>query len=78
MNLFLFRYVFRKTDQSSKVKKFLVLDQFLSDTEYDLKKYSNYISNLKTIMVYRDPRDVYMTAKNLNIPWIPVIRFICL
>ena len=61
-----------KLIRAQKVKKFLVLDQFLSDTEYDLKKYSNYISNLKTIMVYRDPRDVYMTAKNLNIPWIPV------
>ncbi len=52
-------------------EKYLVLDQILSDNECGVEHYKRYIDNLKLIAVYRDPRDVYATAIELNIGWIP-------
>jgi hypothetical protein len=49
----------------------LVLDQFVGDVEFDVKKYRDYIPNLKMIIVYRDPRDVYTFANHDDIGWIP-------
>lgn len=54
----------------SKGKKCLVLDQFFSDVEFNIEKNKEYIPNLKTIVVYRDPRDVYTFAKKNNVEWI--------
>lgn len=53
---------------SSKV---LVMDQLSSDGEADFEKKASIIPNLKIIMVYRDPRDVYCTAKIKGVEWIP-------
>lgn len=49
----------------------LVLDQFVGDHEYDFGRYKDYVPNLKPIIVYRDPRDVYVFAKAHGIFWIP-------
>lgn len=51
-------------------KECLVLDQFFTDFEFNTKRNKEYIPNLKTIVVYRDPRDVYAFAKNINVEWI--------
>ena len=59
---------FFKTIES---KKYLVLDQALSDNECDIEHYKEYIDNLKLIAVYRDPRDLYATAVSKNVTWIP-------
>jgi hypothetical protein len=62
-----------------KSDELLVLDQFNSDNEFDYSKYYDYIPNLKPIFVYRDPRDVYVFAKENDVCWIPnssVDRFI--
>lgn len=50
---------------------FLVFDQLLSDGDLDAKKNNDYISNVKSIIVYRDPRDIYAFAKKTDMPWIP-------
>lgn len=53
-------------------KEYLVLDQFMSDDEADLERMVKYLGKkAKCIAVYRDPRDVYATALQLNVPWIP-------
>ncbi len=49
----------------------LVLDQFVSDVEFEIKRYVEYVPNLKLITVYRDPRDVYVYAIKDNVEWIP-------
>ena len=51
--------------------RILVLDQALSDGSADMEKYIDYFGELKLIAVYRDPRDVYVTARTLGISWIP-------
>lgn len=53
-----------------KKSDILVLDQFVGDREYDLPRYLEYVPNLKPIVVYRDPRDVYVFAKKYNIVWL--------
>lgn len=57
--------------QATSDKSVLVLDQIVNDFEFDIERYKDYLPNLKIIMVYRDPRDVYTFAKNSNIGWIP-------
>lgn len=52
-------------------KKYLALDQALSDNECDIEHYKKYIDNLKVIAVYRDPRDVFATTIQRNVQWIP-------
>ena len=54
-----------------KSNHLLVLDQFFSDNEYDIERNIKYIPNLKTIFVQRDPRDVFVFAKENDIEWIP-------
>ena len=43
----------------------------MSDYEFDYERYLQYVPNLKLIVVYRDPRDVYAFAKMKDIEWIP-------
>ena len=50
--------------------EYLCLDQLCSDGNYDTQHYYSYIPNLKIILVYRDPRDVYSFAIKRDIPWI--------
>ncbi len=52
-------------------KEVIVLDQFFSDMNFDLSHYCSYIDNLRYIVVYRDPRDVYTFAVIKNVEWIP-------
>lgn len=53
-------------------KAILVLDQFFSDGEHDkFDRNYEYCPNLKTINVWRDPRDIFAEAKRLNVEWIP-------
>lgn len=63
--------IFAVIKHSSKEKSFLVLDQLTNDFEFDVQRYLDYIPNLKIIMVYRDPRDVYTFAKKADVAWIP-------
>ena len=55
------------TNKKSKI----VLDQFYTDFNFRKDVYESYTPNLKNIVVYRDPRDVYTYAKLKNIDWIP-------
>lgn len=48
---------------STKDNSVIILDQLLSDFEFDYSNYANYIPGVKIILVYRDPRDVYAYAK---------------
>ena len=54
-----------------KGNKLLVVDQLFSDFEFDMQKNLQYIPNLKTIVVIRDIRDIYVFAKTNNVEWIP-------
>lgn len=49
---------------------YLVFDQLLSDCEINAEKNNDYIKNVKTIIVYRDPRDIYAFAKKTDMAWI--------
>lgn len=51
-------------------RKFLVCDQLLSDGDLNIKRNIEYIPNLKTIIVIRDPRDTYCWAVKKNVEWI--------
>lgn len=57
--------------KSNSEASILVLDQFVNDWELDMKRYLEYIPNLRLITVHRDPRDVYAYAKKENVEWIP-------
>ena len=63
--------IFAVIRQATGGKPILVLDQIVNDWEFETKRYSEYIPNLKIIAVYRDPRDVYTFAKLANVQWIP-------
>lgn len=56
---------------SESDKKYLVADQICGDDQRDLDFYRNYFPNIKSIFVYRDPRDVFYDAKHFNVAWIP-------
>jgi len=49
----------------------LVLDQLFTDFEFDNSRNLEYIPNLKTIVVYRDPRDVFAFANKEKVSWLP-------
>ena len=50
--------------------QYMALDQLCSDCNFNNNHYLKYVPNLKTIIVYRDPRDVYSYAISKNVPWI--------
>lgn len=59
-------------------KEYLILDAVLAEGSPDFSRKKDYIKNLKGIMVYRDPRDQYVTAHHVTVPssdfinpWIP-------
>lgn len=56
---------------SKKMGGVIVLDQLFSDMEFDLEQDKQYIPNLKTIVVYRDPRDIFYFARKDKVEWIP-------
>ena len=53
-----------------KNSDFLVFDHIFGDGEMDAAKNEKYINGCKTIIVYRDPRDVYAFAKKTDMAWI--------
>ena len=62
-----------------KGKSILLMDHLFTDMELDSKRDKEYVSNMKTILVTRDPRDVYETAKLKKFEWIPyddVVSFV--
>lgn len=64
------RYVARVLGIISSAQ-YLVLDQATSDGNADMEKYTAYLGAHKLIAVYRDPRDVYATARIHSVKWIP-------
>ena len=52
-------------------KEVLLMDHLFTDMELDSKRDKEYMPNMKTIIVTRDPRDVYETAKLKKFDWIP-------
>lgn len=50
---------------------FLVADQLFADLENNIERNLEYIPSLKTISVFRDPRDVFEYATSHKIQWIP-------
>ncbi len=59
--------IFNRINNGSK---YLIADQLFSDTDLDICRNSRYVKNLKSIVVVRDPRDIYAWAKMRNIEWI--------
>ena len=51
--------LFREANLNNK--EFIVLDQLVPST--NIERYQNYFYNLKTIIVDRDPRDIYILEK---------------
>lgn len=54
-----------------KETEHIALDQFFCDLEFDMERYLEYLPNIKVIVVYRDPRDIYAFSKMRNVEWIP-------
>lgn len=52
-------------------KRYLVLDQLVSDGTSDIKKYQDYLGDVKVISVRRDPRDILAFERRANEGWIP-------
>lgn len=52
-------------------KEYLIADQICGDDQRDMCFYRNYFPNIKSIFVFRDPRDVFFDAKRFNVAWIP-------
>ena len=55
---------------NDECKDILVMDQLLCDQEFDMVKYKEYLPDCKSVVVYRDPRDVYAFAVEHNVEWI--------
>ena len=56
----------------SKSKRILVLDGLFGDGNYnDYERNYEYCPNLKTIYVWRDPRDIFEEAKWFGAEWLP-------
>lgn len=51
-------------------KSVLVADQMCCDLEFDIDRDSQYFNNLRTIVVHRDPRDIYCYAIEKDVKWI--------
>lgn len=49
----------------------LVLDQLATSTMMDMNYSHKFIPNMKSIVVWRDPRDIYTIAKRQDIQWLP-------
>ena len=54
---------------ADKETRILACDQLFSDGENNMLRNREYVPNLKTIFVVRDPRDTYVWAVERNIEW---------
>lgn len=52
-------------------KRLVVCDQLLSGLSQDKDRFEAYIPNIKTIICFRDPRDIYTFAVKNGIDWLP-------
>lgn len=59
--------IFNRINNGSRI---IVADQLFSDTDLNIRRNMLYIQNLKTIIVVRDPRDIYAWAILRDIEWI--------
>lgn len=50
--------------------KYLVLDQLVVANTSDASYARNFLPNMKNIFVWRDPRDIYVIAKELDLIWL--------
>lgn len=50
---------------------FLMLDQLFAGCKGDTERFRKYVPNLRQIISYRDPRDVYCIAQRLDLQWMP-------
>lgn len=50
---------------------YFVADQLFSDFEFDTDRNKQYLPNIKTIFVPRDPRDLYAWTNYKKVEWIP-------
>lgn len=51
--------------------KYLVLDQLYLSTKMGIEYGRNFLPNMKNIVVWRDPRDIYTIALRQDIQWLP-------
>ena len=49
----------------------LILDQLFAACKIETEHFRKYVPNLKQIMVYRDPRDIYCICQRLDLSWMP-------
>ena len=52
-------------------KKYLVLDQVISTPAIGVNYCRNFIPNMKNVVVWRDPRDIYTIVVRQDIHWFP-------
>ena len=52
-------------------EEYFVGDQMLTDEVFDIKRDKEYLPNLKTIFIPRDPRDLYAWTNYKKVEWIP-------
>lgn len=66
------RFLFSLFNQQHTGKQsYLVLDQPVSVVNLGFDYCKNYLPNMKSIVVYRDPRDTYVLIKRKGIQWMP-------
>lgn len=63
----LMNIVFNRIDTEHKM---LAVDQLCADYELNFDRNSQYVKNLKTILVARDPRDLYVWTMMIDCEWI--------
>ena len=57
--------------QYRRGKKYLVLDQVISTPAIGVNYCRNFIPNMKNVVVWRDPRDIYTIVVRQAIHWFP-------
>lgn len=63
----LMNIVFNRIETEYKV---LAVDQLCADYELNIERNSQYVKNLKSILVARDPRDLYVWTMMIDCEWI--------
>lgn len=54
---------------AGSTRKNLVLEQICGDNDFNMEFYRSFLPTVKSIVVYRDPRDVYRDAKLFGEDW---------
>ena len=56
---------------SIESKDYLYVDQMFSNGTTDFDRFAQYVPGYRVVVVYRDPRDVYVEGRRNNEAWIP-------